>query len=220
MMRTLTFRSALSLVLLLGPIVFGLQSASAQAVSAAAMNPAPEEFIRAVSTDILERIRPDRDLQAGDSRKVSGFVDETVMPNVDFERMTALAVGRYWRQASPEQQKQLMAEFRLLLVRTYSGALASAKDVQVRIKPQRAAAEGGEAIVRSEIVSPRGEPIQLDYRVARGAAGWRIYDFNVAGVWLVEAYRNQFAQEISSKGIDGLIRNLSDRNRQFAQAKS
>ena len=220
MMRALISRSTLALALLTGPIPFGLQAVSAQAASAAATAAAPEEFIRVVSTDVLERIRQDRELQAGDPRKVNGFVDETVMPNVDFERMTALAVGRYWRQASPEQQKQLMAEFRQLLVRTYSGALATAKDMQVRIKPQRAAAEGGEAIVRSEVVSPRGEPIQLDYRVARGASGWRIYDFNVAGVWLVEAYRNQFAQEISAKGIDGLIRNLSDRNRQFAQARS
>jgi phospholipid transport system substrate-binding protein len=181
---------------------------------------APDELIRTLSTQILERIKSDKDLQAGDLKKLSQFVDETIMPSVNFERMTALAVGRNWRQATPEQQKQLMGEFRSLLLRTYAGALSAVKDQTVRVKPLRAAQGDTEVIVRSEIVQNRGEPIQLDYRMEKTDSAWKIYDLNVLGVWLVETYRNQFTQEINAKGIDGLIRSLADRNRQFAAAKS
>ncbi|MFZ4757255.1 MAG: MlaC/ttg2D family ABC transporter substrate-binding protein [Burkholderiaceae bacterium] len=179
---------------------------------------APDEFIRALSTQIIDRIRADADLRNGDLRKLSQFVDETVLPNVNFERMTALAVGRNWRQATPEQQKQLMTEFRALLTRTYAGALSSVKDQSVRVKPMRAGADDTDVIVRSEIVQSRGEPIQLDYRLEKAGSGWRIYDLNVVGVWLVETYRNQFSQEINAKGIDGLIKSLADRNKQFQQS--
>jgi phospholipid transport system substrate-binding protein len=180
---------------------------------------APDVMIRDLSTQIIDRIKQDKDLQGGDLRKMSQFVDETIMPKVNFERMTALAAGRNWRQATPEQQKQLMAEFRLLLLRTYAGALSAVQDQQVRVKPLRAGADDTEVVVRSEIVQSRGDPIQLDYRLEKTNGSWRIYDLNVLGVWLVETYRNQFTQEISAKGIDGLIKSLADRNRQFAQAK-
>jgi len=195
-------------------------SVQAQPAPVAAATQAPDEFIRSLSSQIIERIRTDQDLQAGDLRKVNQFVDETVMPNFDFERMTALAVGRSWREATPEQQKQLMAEFRQLLVRTYSGALSSVKDQQIRVKPMRNAATDTEVTVRSEVVSSKGDPIQIDYRLEKTAGGWRIYNLNVLGVWLVETYRNQFSQEITNKGIDGLIKSLADRNRQFAQARA
>ena len=195
-------------------------SVQAQPAPVAAATQAPDEFIRSLSSQIIERIRTDKDLQAGDLRKVNQFVDETVMPNFDFERMTALAVGRSWREATPEQQKQLMAEFRQLLVRTYSGALSSVKDQQIRVKPMRNAATDTEVTVRSEVVSSKGDPIQIDYRLEKTAGGWRIYNLNVLGVWLVETYRNQFSQEITNKGIDGLIKSLADRNRQFAQARA
>jgi phospholipid transport system substrate-binding protein len=177
-------------------------------------------MIRTLSMEIIERIKQDKDLKSGDIRRLSQFADETIMPNVNFERMTALAVGRNWRQASPEQQKQLMAEFRQLLLRTYAGALTAVNDQQVRVKPLRAGADDTEVVVRTEIVQSRGDPIQLDYRLEKSGTGWRIYDLNVLGVWLVETYRNQFNQEISAKGIDGLIKSLADRNRQFAQAKA
>ncbi len=195
-------------------------SAQSQPAPVAAATQAPDEFIRSLSSQIIERIRTDKDLQAGDLRKVNQFVDETVMPNFDFERMTALAVGRSWRDATPEQQKQLMAEFRQLLVRTYSGALSSVKDQQIRVKPMRNAPTDTEVTVRSEVVSSKGDPIQIDYRLEKSANGWRIYNLNVLGVWLVETYRNQFSQEITNKGIDGLIKSLADRNRQFAQARA
>ena len=178
-----------------------------QSAGPVAAQTAPDEMIRTLSMEIIERIKQDKDLKSGDIRRLSQFADETIMPNVNFERMTALAVGRNWRQASPEQQKQLMAEFRQLLLRTYAGALTAVND-------------DTEVVVRTEIVQSRGDPIQLDYRLEKSGTGWRIYDLNVLGVWLVETYRNQFNQEISAKGIDGLIKSLADRNRQFAQAKA
>jgi phospholipid transport system substrate-binding protein len=176
---------------------------------------APDALIKRLSTEVLDRIRTDKDLQAGDFDKLSDLVDSTVMPHVNFQRMTALSVGRNWRSASPEQQKQLMAEFRVLLLRTYSGALGSVKDQAIKMKPLRAQPADTEVIVRSEIAQPRGEPIQLDYRMEKAADGWKIYDVNVLGVWLVETYRGQFAQEVSARGIDGLIKSLSDKNRSF-----
>lgn len=190
--------------------------ALAPATPAHAQSAPPDELIRSLSGQILERIKSDKELQAGDLKRLSQFVDETIMPSVNFERMTALSVGRSWRQATPEQQKQLMAEFRALLLRTYAGALSAVKDQTVRVKPLRAAQGDTEVIVRSEIVQSRGDPIQLDYRMEKTEASWKIYDLNVLGVWLVETYRNQFAQEINARGIDGLIRSLAERNRQFA----
>lgn len=180
----------------------------------------PDQKILELSNQVLERIRQDKDLQAGNLQRVSQLVDEMVMPHVNFERMTALAVGRNWRQATPEQQKQLMAEFRTLLLRTYSGALSAVKDQQVRLRPSRSEAGADDVIVRTELVQDRGEPIQLDYRLERSGNDWRIYDVNVMGVWLIEAYRNQFAQEISARGIDGLIKSLADRNRQSQAGRS
>jgi phospholipid transport system substrate-binding protein len=190
--------------------------ALAPATPARAQSAPPDELIGTLSGQILERIKSDKELQAGDLKRLSQFVDETIMPSVNFERMTALSVGRSWRQATPEQQKQLMAEFRALLLRTYAGALSAVKDQTVRVKPLRAAQGDTEVIVRSEIVQSRGDPIQLDYRMEKTEASWKIYDLNVLGVWLVETYRNQFAQEINARGIDGLIRTLAERNRQFA----
>jgi len=193
-------------------------SAGAAAAPVPGAFEAPDLMVQRLSNDVLERIRSDRDLQNGDLRRVSEFVDATVMPKVDFARMTALAVGRNWRQATPDQQKQLMAEFRVLLLRTYSGALASARDVTLRLRPLRADPNDTDIIVRSEILRPRAEPVQLDYRLHRSTDGWKIYDVNVLGIWLVESYRNQFAQEITANGIDGLIRALAEKNRTYDQA--
>ena len=159
-------------------------------------------------------------MQAGESKKLNELVDSALMPHVDVRRMTALSVGRNWRAATPEQQTQLMTEFRALLLRTYSGALSSVADQKVRMRPLRASPQDTEVIVRSEVVQPRGEPIQLDYRMMQAPGGWKIYDVNVLGVWLVETYRTQFAQEVSAGGIDGLIRSLSNKNRQPSPNKS
>ncbi len=180
---------------------------------------APDALIRRMSTEMIDRIRDDADLQAGRLDKMSGLVDAVVMPHVDFQRMTALAVGRGWSSASPEQQKRLMTEFRALLLRTYAGALASAKDQTVRMKPLRANPADKEVVVRSEVLQPRGgEPIQLDYRLSRSNDSWKIFDVSVLGVWLVQTYRSQFAQEIGASGIDGLIRSLAEKNRSSGEA--
>ena len=180
---------------------------------AAAAQEAPEKLIERLSNEILDRIKSDTALQAGDPKKLNELVDSTVMPHVDFRRMTALSVGRNWRSATPDQQKKLMDEFRALLIRTYSGALSSVADQKVRMRPLRANPQDTDVIVRSEVLQPRGEPVQLDYRMMKAADGWKIYDVNVLGVWLVETYRTQFAQEVSTGGIEGLIKSLSEKNR-------
>lgn len=184
---------------------------------AAAAQEAPNALIERLSNEVLDKLKADKDIQAGNVRKLNELVDGVVMPHVNFRRMTALVVGRNWRSATPEQQKQLMAEFRTLLLRTYAGALSQVGDQKVRMKPFRADAADTDVIVRSEVLQPRGEPVQLDYRMEKAADGWKIYDVNVLGVWLVETYRNQFAQEISQKGIDGMLRDLAEKNRSFDQ---
>ena len=187
-------------------------------LAALAADETPDALIRRLSMDVLNTVRADKAIQAGDIDKVIALVDKTVMPNVNFRRMTAAAVGPGWRQATPEQQKRLQDEFKVLLVRTYAGALAQVSDQTVRIKPTRAAADDKDVLVRTEIVG-KGDPIQLDYRLEKTpgeGAGWKIYNLNVLGVWLVETYRSQFAQEINAKGIDGLIDTLVARNKSNA----
>ena len=176
-------------------------------------------FIKRVSSDILEAIKADKSIRSGDVNKIVTLVDQRVMPHVNFLRMTASAVGPAWRQASPEQQKRLQDEFKILLVRTYAGALTQVNDQTIVVKPLRAASEDKEVLVRTE-VRGKGDPIQLDYRVEKTADGadWKVYNMNVLGIWLVENYRSQFAQEINAKGIDGLIASLADRNKANARA--
>jgi len=183
-------------------------------VQAQAIKP-PDVLIKEVSSDVLDTVKADNTIRAGDVQKVIALVDSKVMPYVDFQRMTASAVGRYWRQATPEQQKRLQDEFKILLVRTYSGALAQVKDQTVQLKPMRSSPEDTEVVVRSE-VRGKGDPIQLDYRLEKTPSGWKIYDVNVLGVWLVENYRNSFAQEIGANGVDGLIAKLAERNKAAA----
>ena len=187
--------------------------------AAYAQNEAPDALVKRLSSDVLDKIRADKTVQAGDMTKLMALVDSQIMPNVNFTRMTASAVGRSWRQATPEQQKKLQDEFKTLLIRTYSGALAQVEDQTINVKPLRAAAGDTEVVVRTEIMG-RGDPIQLDYRLEKVGPGWKIYDLNVLGVWLVETYRTQFAQEISAKGIDGLIASLSQRNKTNNAKKS
>ena len=187
-------------------------------LAALAADETPDALIKRLSVGVLNTVRADKAIQAGDIDKVIALVDKTVMPNVNFRRMTAAAVGPGWRQATPEQQKRLQDEFKVLLVRTYAGALAQVSDQTVRIKPLRAAADDKDVLVRTEIVG-KGDPIQLDYRLEKTpgeGAGWKIYNLNVLGVWLVETYRSQFAQEINAKGIDGLIDTLVARNKSNA----
>jgi phospholipid transport system substrate-binding protein len=173
---------------------------------------APDALIKQVSTEVLDAVKADKSIKAGDVQKIIALVDAKVMPHVNFQRMTASAVGRYWRQATPEQQKRLEDEFKVLLVRTYSGALAQVRDQTVQLKPTRPGSDPNEVVVKTEIRG-QGEPVQLDYRLEKASGDWKIYDVNVLGVWLVENYRNSFAQEIGANGIDGLINKLAERNK-------
>jgi phospholipid transport system substrate-binding protein len=185
---------------------------------AQAADEAPDAFIKRLSDDLLATIRTDNKVRSGDIDHIMAVVDAKVMPNVNFQRMTASAVGPAWRDATPEQRKRLQEEFKLLLVRTYSGALSQVSDESVTMKPLRAAPTDTDVIVRSEIRG-RGDPIQLEYRLEKTpgqGAGWKIYNLNVLGVWLVETYRTQFAQEVNARGIDGLIATLAERNRSNA----
>ena len=182
---------------------------------AQAADEAPDAFIKRMSDEVLATIRTDNKVRSGDIDHIMSVVDAQIMPNVNFQRMTASAVGPAWRDATPDQRRRLQEEFKLLLVRTYSGALSQVTDETITMKPLRAAPTDTDVIVRSEIRG-RGDPIQLEYRLEKTpgqGAGWKIYNLNVLGVWLVETYRTQFAQEVSSKGIDGLIASLSERNR-------
>lgn len=176
---------------------------------------APDALIRRLSEQTLSAIKADPALRSGDINRVIALVDSRIMPNVNFQRMTAQAVGPAWRQATPEQRKRLQDEFKTLLVRTYSGALVQVSDETIVVRPLRAGPDDTEVLVRTEIRG-RGDPIQLDYRLEKTpgeGAGWKIFNLNVLGVWLVETYRSQFAAEINAKGIDGLIATLSERNR-------
>ena len=187
-------------------------------LAARAADEAPDALVKRLSADVLDTIKADKSLQGGDINQIIALVDSKIMPNVNFQRMTAAAVGPGWRQATPAQQKRLQEEFKTLLVRTYSGALAQVSDQTITMKPLRASPEDKDLLVRSEVVG-KGEPIQLDYRLEKTpgqGAGWKIYNLNVMGVWLVETYRSQFAQEINTKGLDGLIASLAQRNKSNA----
>lgn len=182
----------------------------------AAAEEAPDAFMQRLSSDVLDTIRKDPALKAGDLQKIASLVDNRLVEHINFKRMTASAIGPAWRQATPEQQKRLIEEFKTLLMRSYSGALSQVKDnYTIVVKPMRAQAGDNEVVIRSEV---RGgtEPVAIDYRLEKTpdtASGWRIYNFNLLGVWLVDNYRTQFAQEINAKGVDGLIATLSERNK-------
>jgi phospholipid transport system substrate-binding protein len=208
-------RSFLRHLMLVVAVLAGVGAGTA----AHADDEAADALIKRLSVDVLETIKGDKAIRSGDLSRVIALVDARIMPNVNFQRMTASAVGPAWRQASPEQQKMLQEEFKILLVRTYAGALAQVTDQTIAMKPMRAAPEDKEVIVRTEIKG-RGDPIQLDYRLEKTpgqGAGWRIYNLNVLGVWLVETYKSQFAQEINAKGLDGLIATLAERNKANAK---
>lgn len=177
----------------------------------------PDGLIRQLSLDVIESVKTDKGIQAGDTSKVIALVDAKVMPYVNFERMTSNAVGRFWRQATPEQRSKLQAEFKSLLMRTYAGALTQVKDQNIAMKPLRAQPTDPEVVVRTE-VRGKGDPIQLDYRLEKLAEGWKIYDVNVLGIWLGDQYRNSFAQEIGVNGIDGLIKSLVEKNAKASAA--
>ena len=198
------FRSFVATTLLL-PLLAG-------AGAALAAGPTPEALIRQVSTEVLEVARTDKAVQTGDVAKISALVESKVMPHVDFEVITRSAVGVQWRGATADQRSKLQAEFKLLLIRVYAGALTQLNDQAVEITRTQAVSGSTQVIVQSE-VRGKGEPIKLDYRLDKRGEVWKIIDVNVGGLWLVQNYRTQFAQELTKGGIDGLIGALVERNK-------
>ncbi len=190
--------------------------AAATAPGAAADAAAPETMILNLSTEVLDVIRNDKAIQAGDFGRVQKLVDERILPKVDFDKMTRLAVGRAWRTATAEQRGALTTQFRVLLMRTYSGALSKVSDQKVRLRPGRGQDNAADVIVRTQIVGSQGDPIQLDYRLEKTDAGWKIYDLNILGVWLVENYKSEFTATLNQGGVDSLITALTQKNQKLA----
>jgi len=200
------------------PIIQLIATAAATVAfsTAAIAAEAPDALVKRISADVIDTVKADKDIQAGNRAKIMDLVNSKILPHVDAEKMTQQAAGRYWRQATPEQQKQLIKEFTTLLVYTYSGALSQIKNETVEFKPFRAEANATDVEVRSQVNVARGEPITLNYRLSNGPQGWKIYDINVLGAWLVQTYTSTFASEIGKTGVDGLIKKLAERNQQLA----
>ncbi len=178
----------------------------------------PDALIKMVVTEVMATVKADPDIQKGNIPKIVDLVEKKIVPYTDMRRTTEMAMGPNWKKATPEQQTQLTSEFKNLLIRTYSGALSQLRDQTVQFKALRAAPDDKEVVVKT-VVLGRGDPVPLDYRLEKTANGWKVYDMNIMGVWLVEAYRNQFSNQISQNGIEGLVKFLQDRNKQLATAK-
>ncbi len=204
-----TIKKLLSVILSTGVLAFAPHAIAQEA---------PDALVKRISQEVLDIAKADKEIQGGNQKRVLDLVETKILPYVNFQRMTALAAGRYWRDASPEQQKQLTNEFRSLLVYTYSGAISQVKDQQVEFKPVRMAPADMEVEVRSQVIQARGgEPLQLNYRLEKAGTSWKIYDVNVLGAWLVETYKGNFAAEIGKNGIDGLIKTLAAKNKALGE---
>lgn len=178
----------------------------------AAAQEGPDALVKRVTGEVLAIIKSDKDLQAGNPNKVAQLAEAKVLPHFDFERMTRLAVGRNWRQASDAQKQALVKEFRTLLVRTYSNSLTAYRDQTIEVKPTKLAAVDSEATVRTQVIQPGGPPIPIDYSMQK-ADGWKVFDVVIDGVSLVTTYRGTFNEQIQKGGIDGLVKTLAERNR-------
>lgn len=177
---------------------------------------APNDFVQQVADQVLAALKADSSVRAGNTARVNQIVDELILPNVNFEKTTRLAAGRYWRQATPEQQAALVKAFRGTLGRSYSGAFTRVDEgTSIKVLPFRGEADATDLVVRSQVTQRANtQPIALDYRLEKTAQGWKIYDLNVENIWLIENYRNQFSQQISQNGIDGLVQALNQRAQQ------
>lgn len=179
---------------------------------------APDTLIKSVVSDVMASVKSDPEIQKGNIPRIVDLVEKKIVPYTDMRRTTEMAMGPNWKKATPEQQAQLVSEFKNLLIRTYSGALSQLRDQTIQFKPLRAAPDDKEVVVRTVVIG-RGDPIPLDYRLEKTTNGWKVYDMNIMGVWLIEAYRNQFTNQISQNGVDGLVKFLQDRNKQLAATK-
>jgi len=201
-----------------------LLAASVAALAFAAPSPAqeaPDALVKRITQEVMDTARNDKQVKAGDRTRILQVVEEKILPHVDLQRTVALAVGRHWRETTSEQRQQLTDEFRTMLIRTYAGALSLVGDQQLVYKPARIAPGESDAEVRFEVRQLRGrDPVQVSYRLYRAADGWKVYDVNVLGVWMVETYKSSFSNEIARGGIDGLIRTLAEKNKSLASQAS
>jgi phospholipid transport system substrate-binding protein len=210
--------AAIALSLITATASFAQAPQAAANAGANANMSTPDGLVKFVVEDVMNTIKSDKAIQSGDLRKVNALVDQKILPYSDFQKTTRLAMGRNWSKATPAQQALITQEFKTLLIRIYGGALAQVKDQKIQYKPFRASADDTDVIVRTVVVG-KGEPIQLDYRLEKTGNAWRVYDINILGAWLVESYRNQFNDQVSKGGIDGLIQFLQQRNNSLANAK-
>jgi phospholipid transport system substrate-binding protein len=178
----------------------------------------PDVMIKTVTNNVLDTIRSDKTIRSGDINRVTQVVNQEILPYTDFRRTTQLAMGRAWRGATPQQQDQMVEQFKMLLIRTYAGALSQVRDQKVQFAPFRADPTDTDVVVRSSVIN-NGQPLELDYRLYKTQQGWRVYDLNVAGAWLIQAYQQQFTEKISQGGVQGLIDFLTQRNQQLAAGK-
>ncbi len=179
-----------------------------------AQQPAPDELVKAISQEVIAVIKEDRDIQAGNAKKIAALVEAKILPHFDFAHTTRIAMGANWRRASPEQREQLTREFRTLLVRTYSRALANYRDQTIEFKPLRAQPGDVQVTVRSEVRQAATQAVSFDYEMEKTPSGWKVYDVKISGASLAATYRDSFAEEVRNRGIDGLIDLLSSKNRQ------
>jgi phospholipid transport system substrate-binding protein len=191
------------------------------AIGAAAFVPAvhsqelaPDALVKNITQEVLTIIKHDKDIQSGQPKKVADLVETRILPHFNFTRMTQIAMARNWRMASPEQQQALTNEFKTLLVRTYSTALANYRDQQIEYRPLRAAAGDTDVTVKSEVKQAGAQAVTIDYEMEKTVAGWKVYDVKVGGVSLITTYRETFASEVRDRGVDGLIKALATKNRQ------
>ncbi|HEX6018557.1 MAG TPA: ABC transporter substrate-binding protein [Burkholderiaceae bacterium] len=195
----------------------GLTLCATQALALAAVT--PDAFVMQLSTEVIGAVKADKAIQAGDVGRIRTLVESKIVPQVDLQRMVVKSVGPQWRTASPEQRKRLSEEFKTYLINTYAGALTQVKDQSVKLRPLRSGPNPDEVTVGTDVVGS-GEPIQLDYRLERAGDTWKIYDFNVFGLWATDSFRSQFARDLSAGGIDALIERLTEKNKAIASGKS
>jgi phospholipid transport system substrate-binding protein len=179
---------------------------------------APDGMMKTVTQQVLTQLKSDKEIQAGNVNRITELVNQKILPYTDFTRTTRLVMGRNWNSATPQQQQQIVEQFKTLLIRTYAGALAQVHDQQIVYQPLRSAPADTDVVVRSAIVN-NGSPLELDYRLYKTPQGWRVYDINVLGAWLIQVYQQQFADQISQHGVDGLLSFLTERNQQLASGQ-
>jgi len=179
---------------------------------------APDQLVKRVTEEVMTAVRTDKSIQSGDRRSIEQLVDDKIAPNLDFERTTSLAMGRYWREATPDQKQQVQEQFRLLLMHTYSGAMTLIRDQKIQYEPLRAEPGDTDVSLFASSTSAQGQPVRFGYRLIKSPTGWKVYDVNVLGAWLIEAYKDTFSSEIRRGGIDGLIKTLQDKNKKLASA--